>query len=239
MFDLVKKDIFIGSIGIAVIAVVIPFVTLMAILTMVHDFGGLVLGFYIPMIIVLSIGSSFIFIGIDSSRNADALYVSLPVKRSKIIFARYFSSFIMILLSVSLIFLTALVSIQLLNETDPVLMLFLTLRGMTGTILFLLFILAFYLPFVFKFGLGKGMSAALMTQIGLILIVLVGKFSFNIIQGIFAFDLSFISGLLDAIGKWVMGLSANSTYLLIFVVLMVSILISMGLSIRFYKNRDI
>ena len=144
MFDLVKKDFIIGGIFLAVIAVVIPFLTVMSVVTMIDTFGGLVLGFFIPMIIVLCVGSSFIFIGIDAVYDADTIYASLPVKKSKIIYARYFTSFIMILFSFTLIALTSLVSLHLFHKTDPLLMLFFSIRGIIGTILFLFFILIFY-----------------------------------------------------------------------------------------------
>lgn len=239
MFDLVKKDFIIGGIFLAVIAVVIPFLTVMSVVTMIDTFGGLVLGFFIPMIIVICVGSSFIFIGIDAAFNADTIYASLPVKKSTIIYARYFTSFIMILFSFTLIAFTSLVSLHLFHKTDPLLMLFLSIRGIIGTILFLLFILIFYLPFIFKFGPGKGMSVALIAQIGLVLIVPVGKFTLKALQGVLAFDLVFFTGLFDAIRKWVMGLSTNGIYLFIFTLLLVLTLISMGLSTRLYKKKEI
>jgi len=125
MFDLVKKDFIIGGIFLAVIAAVIPFLTMMSVVTMIDTFGGLVLGFFIPMIIVICVGSSFIFIGIDAT------------------------------------------------------------------------------------------------------------------YGVLAFDLVFLTGLFDAIRKWVMGLSTNGIYLFIFTLLVVLTLISMGLSTRFYKKKEI
>jgi len=239
MFDLVKKDFIIGGIFLAVIAVVIPFLTMMSVVTMIDTFGGLVLGFFIPMIIVLCVSSSFIFIGIDAAYNADTIYASLPVKKSKIIYARYFTSLIMILFSFTLIALTSLVSLHLFHKTDPLLMLFLSIRGIIGTILFLLFILIFYLPFIFKFGPGKGMSVALIAQIGLVLIVPVGKFTLKVLQGVLVFDLVFFTGLFETIRKWVMGLSTNGIYLFIITLLVVLAFISMGLSTRFYKKKEI
>lgn len=239
MFDLVKKDFIIGRIFLAVIVLVIPFITVMSLLTMIDKFGGLVLGFFIPMIIVLCIGSSFIFIGIDAAYNADSIYSSLPVKKSKIVCARYFTSSIMVILSFALIVLTSLASLHLFHKTDPLLMLLFSIRGMTGTVLFMLMFLMYYLPFIFKFGSSKGMSVALITQICIILIVPIGKFALRAVQGILAFDLAFFSGLFDAIRKWVMGMRANETYLFILTLLVVSTFISIGLSARFYKNKDI
>jgi hypothetical protein len=239
MFDLVKKDFIIAGIFLGVIAVVIPFLTMMAVLTMIDEFGGLVLGFFIPMIIVFCIGSSFIFLGIDESYKADTIYASLPVKLWKIVVARYFTSFIMIISSFALMALTSLVSLHLFQKTDPLLMLFFSIRGMMSTTLFLLLILTFYLPFLFKFGSSKGISAALLTQICLVLIIPTGKFVFKAVLGIFAFDLSFFSGLFGAIRDWVMGLRPDETYVLIFMLLVFATLVSMGLSVRFYKKRDL
>ena len=82
------------------------------------------------------------------------------------------------------------------------------------------------------------MSVALIAQIGLVLIVPTGKSALKVFQGVIAFDLVFFTGLFDAIRKWVMGLSTNGIYLCIFTLLVILTLISMGLSIRFYKKKE-
>lgn len=221
-----------------VISLVFPFLTVMAVATMIEEFGGLVLGFFIPMIIILCVGSAFIFPAIDEACDADALFASLPIKKSKIVFARYLTSFLLVIFSFALIAITSTISLHLIPNTDPLVTLFFSLRGMTGTVLFLLLFLTFYLPFIFKFGSGKGIGVALIAQIGIVLIIQISKLILKAFQGIFAFDLTFIAGLFASIQRWATGLQTNEAYLLIFVVLIVLILISAALSTRFYKNRD-
>lgn len=229
----------ISRIFLFVISLVFPLLTVMAVVTMIERFGGLVLGFFIPMIMVLCVGSAFIFTAIDEACDANALFASLPIKKIKLVFARYLSSFLMVIFSFALIALTATISLHLIPNPDPVTMLFFSIRGMTGTVLFLLLFLTFYLPFVFKFGSGKGIAVALIAQIGIVLIVQIGKLALKAFQGIFAFDLAFIAGIFSAIRKWAIGLQTNEAYIFIIAVFIALTLISVALSTWFYKNKDI
>ena len=239
MFNLVKKDLKIGWIFLLVMTAVIPLMTLMSLVTMSEEFGGLVLGFFIPMIIILTMVSALIFIGIDEVYCADILYASLPLKRSKIVCARYFSSFLMTLLSLGLIVLTSLAVVHVMQKTDPLLKLFMNFRGIFATFLFLGLILIFILPFIFRFGTTKGLLAAISAQIGLFFIIQFFKFILKALRGIFSFDLAFLKGFFNSIGRWVTGLETDETYLLMFIGLIILILLSLGLSTRFFKNKDL
>ena len=242
MLDLIKKDFIACWIFLLGVAIFIPFITTMAIWAMMDDFGGLIIGVFTFITIALCIASSFIFIGIDTASNADMIYASLPIKRSTIVYARYFSSMLQVIVSFALIILTCLSSIYIFNKTDPAFELLLSLRGITSMITFLLLILSFILPFVFKFAFGKGISAALITQICFVISVPVFKFLIKALNGIWEFDIAFFSKLLDDILKWIISLPrvlGVYAYLLIFTIVSMMIFISIILSVRFYNRRDL
>jgi hypothetical protein len=239
MFDLIKKDFIIGGVFIAVMGLVISFLTLMAIVTMLDEFGGLVLGFYIPMVIILCMCASYLFLVIDEAFQTDALMASLPIPKWKIVGGRYVSSSLMILFSFSLIALVSHVSQFIAQKKDPVLKLILSIEGMIGMVMILLLFLVFYLPFIIKFGLAKGVGVGLIVQFCLLLIFPAGKFILKALGGVVNFDLSFFTTLFDNIGRWVTGLSDIGTFVLMIVVLGCATLMSIGLAVRLYKLKDI
>jgi len=104
---------------------------------------------------------------------------------------------------------------------------------------FLFMILSFIFPFIFKFGPGKGVTAALVTQISLIIAVPLIKFVLKALQGILAFDFAFFNRMLHSAIQWIVGLTAFQAYLLIFGIFSFVILFSIGLSVRFYNRMDL
>jgi len=239
MLNLIKKDITIAGIFMAVTAVVISFLTLMAVLTMLDNFGGLILGFYIPMVIILCGGASFLFMVIDEAFQADELYASLPIAKWKIIGARYISSSLMMLLSYCLIALVSYSAQLIEQKKDPILKLILSPEGMIGMILIMLLFLVYYFPFIIKFGLAKGMGIGLIALFCLFLIFPAGRFILKALRGVVHFDLSFFTTFFDAVRRWVTGLTGNETLLFMIAVFAGTTLLSLGLSIRFYKHKDI
>lgn len=239
MLNLIKKDFIAGWIFLLGIAILIPFITTMAIWAMMDDFGGLIIGVFTFITIGLCIASSFIFTGIDTASNADMIYASLPIKRSTIVYARYSSSMLITTTSFMLVILTCLSSVYIFNKADPAFELLLSLRGIISMITFLLLILSFILPFVFKFAFGKGITAALITQICFVISVPVFKFLMKALYGIWEFDITFFTKLLDDILKWIIELQAVYAYLLIFTIVSIIIFISIILSVRFYNRRDL
>ena len=239
MLNLIRKDFIAGWMFLIGVALVIPFITLIAMWAMMDDFGGVIIGVLTFIVMILCIASSFIFLGVDSAFQAEMIYASLPIKRSKIVLARYLSSFILTTASFSLAVLSCFSMVYIFNETDPAFNIILSFRGIIAMLSFLFMILSFIFPFIFKFGPGKGITAALVTQIGLMIAVPAIKFVLKALQGILAFDFAFFNRMLHSAIKWIVGLTAFQAYLLIFGIVTFVILVSIGLSVRFYNRMDL
>ncbi len=203
------------------------------------DFGGVILGFFTLTIIFLSIASSFVFIGVDYTCNAEIIYPSLPIKRSIIVYGRYVSSFLLTSSSFLLAVLVCYIAVHVFEKTDPVFDIILQWRAIVSMVAFLFLIQSFILPFIFKFGAGRGINAAIVTQIVIVLMIPVVKFIMNAISGIFAFDLAFFSRLLQTILIWIIGLQTFYAYFLIFTFVISIIYISIRLSVRFFNRLEL
>lgn len=221
------------------VVLIIPFITLIAMWAMMDDFGGVIIGVFTFLVMVLCIASSFIFLGVDNVYKAEMIYASLPIKRSRIVVARYLSSFMLTTGSFSLVVLSCFSMVYIFNETDPAFNIILSFRGIIAMISFLFMILSFIFPLIFKFGPGRGVIAALITQISLMIAVPAIKFVLKALQGILAFDFAFFNRMLHSVIKWIVGLTAFQAYLVIFGIVTLVILVSMGLSVRFYKRMDL
>jgi len=239
MLNLIKKDFIVGWMLLIGVVLIIPFITLIAMWAMMDDFGGVIIGVFTFIVMILCIASSFIFMGVDSAFQAEMIYASLPIKRSKIVLARYLSSFILTTGSFGMAVLSCFSMVYMFNETDPAFNIILSFRGIVAMLSFLFMILSFIFPFIFKFGPGKGVTAALVTQISLMIAVPVIKFVLKALQGILAFDFAFFNRMLHTAIKWIVGLSAFQAYLVIFGIVTFVILVSIGLSVRFYSRMDL
>jgi len=239
MLNLIKKDFIVGWMLLIGVVLIIPFITLIAMWAMMDDFGGVIIGVITFIVMILCIASSFIFMGVDSAFQAEMIYASLPIKRSKIVLARYLSSFILTTGSFGMAVLSCFSMVYMFNETDPAFNIILSFRGIVAMLSFLFMILSFIFPFIFKFGPGKGVTAALVTQISLMIAVPVIKFVLKALQGILAFDFAFFNRMLHTAIKWIVGLSAFQAYLVIFGIVTFVILVSIGLSVRFYSRMDL
>ena len=239
MLNLIRKDFIAGWMFLIGVVILIPFITLIAMWAMMDDFGGVIIGVLTFVVMILCIASSFIFMGVDSAFQAEVIYASLPIKRSKIVFARYLSSFILTTGSFSLAVLSCFSMVYIFNETDPALNIILSFRGIIAMLSFLFMILSFIFPFIFKFGPGKGVTAALITQISLMIAVPVIKYVLKAMQGILEFDFAFFNRILHSAIKWIVGLTAFLAYLLIFGIVTFVILVSIALSVKFYSRMDL
>ena len=239
MLNLLRKDFTAGAIFLLGVIIIIPFMSTIAMAAMIDDFGGINMSIFTLLIAGLCVGASFVFIAIDTSYKTDATYASLPVKRSTIIEARYISSIIITVSGFFLAVISCLSLIHIFKLSDPAFSIILDTRGIISMISFLLIILAFMLPFAFKFGPGKGAIAALVVQIGLILLAPLLGFIKNALSDIWNFDIMFFYRLLLQIQIWIAALPAIYAYLFIFSIVFMLIVISITLSVRFYNRRDL
>lgn len=239
MLNLIKKDFLAGWVFLPGIIVIIPFLTAMQIWAMMDDFGGIVVGFFTFITMFLCIFSSFAFVIMDTTSNMEMMYPSLPISRHVIVLARYASSFMLLAISLSLVVLTMIFAVYLFNKNDPAFEILLSMRGIITMAVFLLFILSFILPFIFKFGSGRGVIAALITQLVIVFIMPLGEFILEALKGIITFDLAWIQRFLKSLLEWIISLPAFSAYLLLFTVIFTVILLSITLSVRFYNKLDL
>jgi hypothetical protein len=239
MLNLIRKDFIAGWMFLIGVVLIIPFISMIAMWAMMDDFGGVIIGVFTFIVIILCIASSFIFLGVDTTYKAEMIYASLPIKRSKIVLAHYLSSFMLTTGSFSLAVLSCFSMVYIFNHIDPAFDIILSLRGIIAMLSFLFMILSFIFPFIFKFGAGKGIMAALITQISLMIAVPVIKFVLKALQGILAFDFAFFNRMLHSAIKWLVGLTTFHAYVLIFGIVSFVILVSIGLSVRFYKKMDL
>lgn len=239
MLNLIRKDFIAGTMFLLGVAIIIPFITSIAIAAMIDDFGGIIIGIFTFIIVTMCIGASFIFIAIDTSFGTDMTYASLPLKRSTIILARYLSSIIITLSGFGLVILSCLSSAYIFNLSDPAFRIILSSRGIASMISFLLVIQSIMFPFVFKFGPGKGAIVALIIQIGIVLLVPLFEFIINALNDIWKFDIAYFYNLLHNILNWTMTLPAIYAYLFALGVVVILYVISIILSVRFYNRRDL
>jgi len=239
MLSLILKDFktsWIFQIGIALL---IPFLSSMAIFAMTDDFGGVIIGVFTVITVGLCIISSFLFITVDNLSDADMIYASLPIKRSKIVLSRYITSFIQVLISLSLVILAILSSIYIFNTYDPAFEKMLSLSGITTMIISLTMILSFIFPFIFKFGSGKGFYIAIISQIILLLLLPFVEFLQNALEGIITFDITLVLKMVKEAIQWLMSYPKIVAYIILFVIVSIIILSSIGLSVRFFNRKDL
>ena len=167
------------------------------------------------------------------------IYASLPVKRSTIVRARYGSAYLMTLIGFIIVLLACLGCIHILRKNDPAFSLYLSLRGSTALLSFLWLILSFMLPFTMRWGGSKGMTAALVTQISVFVILPVIKFLLSALSGMLEFDIGLFIRVLQVVLRWFIDLKAIYAYLLVLAIHLLVILFSMVLSVRFYDRRDL
>jgi len=102
----------------------------------------------------------------------------------------------------------------------------------------ILFTLSYLLPFVFRFGVSKGVNIAVVVPICITILFPILKFIVNAFEGIFMFDFAFLEKLLSSITNWILSLHSTNVYLLLFLVLAILIYISMKLSVWFSSKID-
>lgn len=238
MFDLVRKDLIIGAIFLPVIALFITFITYTALWAMMDDFGGIILGLFTLIVLILCVASSFLFIGIDNANKADMIYASLPIKKLTIVAARYFSSIMMVIVSIAFVESAILAARTFSGGFDPDFNLLCDWRWITGMLSMMVLIICYYLPFVFIFGAGKGAMAAFIIQITLTVAVPVFKFIVKALAGIIAFDLEYFARIFRALLHWLSSLHNLQSCLMLAAFVVSIVMISCTLSVLFYKRMD-
>jgi hypothetical protein len=236
---LIKKDFIATGLYLIGATFAIPFLTMIAILTMVDHFGGLVVGAFTMIVIIESIYPALLFILVDSSSGADKIFASMPVKRSTIVLSRYSESIIQLIYNFTLVILTCLSAIYIFQVRDEMLTKMITFNGIFAIFLFLIFILTIIFPFMFKSGVGGGLLKATISLVILFILLPAADYVLYLLQDYITFDPDFFLLLADKFITWLKTQPAYIINLLPIVTVLITLSLSILLSIRFYNKLDI
>ncbi|MBN1999999.1 ABC-2 transporter permease [candidate division KSB1 bacterium] len=238
MLNLIKKDWEIGAIYLPVIIVLIPFVCLMVIWTMMDNLG-FHMGIFIVLATVLILVSSFLFVGINSASQSDALFVSLPVPRYKIVIARYTSTLMLLAGVWLLVIMTCFAAVNVFAKSPEEMIFLLKPAGLAGLFLLPFLIIAVILPFFFRFDPGKGFIAFISFQIAFMLLVDILRYLQSVLKGSLHFDLFYLLSFIRDVLNWVLGLPAIIMYAFAILVPALFMFTSMVVSIFLFRTKEL
>lgn len=239
MISLIKKDFLTGRYSILALFLLVPFITSMEILSMVDYFDGIILGVFAILSIIMSIFCSLIFINIDITNRGDELLKSLPINKSIIIYARFITSFLLEISCLLLIYLTSLFFARVINIEDEYLELIINYRGIIIALFGISMILLTMLPLLFKFGSGKGGGIIYLVLLVILLLPSLSKLLIDLFKNRISFNFDFITEKIKAIINYLSEVNPILIYLCMAGILIFALIISVKLSVRFYKKRNI
>lgn len=229
MINLVKKDFIVSKFYLFAVPGVWA----------VHGLAAFGLNRYIPAGILLSIAMPSIFVVLEAFYKSDTLHCSLPVRRSTVVHARYFSSFIMVTVGLILTLIFGAVFHNLLPKAGEDFQTLMTLQGILGFLLLVVLFLSFLLPFIFRFELFKGLVVAVSTVIIIVAILWGVECLISIKQGYEILKVPAFKGVIGIIRGWLNVLGTAIVNILMVCLMAVTVLISVKLSARFYTRRDL
>lgn len=183
---------------------------------------------------------------LEDLSKTEALYGSLPLRRSTLVKARYLLAGILAVVGGLVIFssIMPMNSILRAQHQKATLMLLLSIEAGAGFLVFVILAIALFLPFTYRLGLGRGSMAfsAALAGLGLALAA-IGQLASRLFRFQSAlFTAEFLKdpgkGTLEAIGRFRQAIGAPYFIISTFIVLCILVLISMRLSIRFYEKRE-
>jgi len=239
MIRLIKKDFSVGRYYILGIVVIIPFVTGVAIMAMISDYGRIFAGLLLLILIGLCTLSGFLFIAIDSDCDREALFVSLPLARSTLVIARYLSSFLLATCGLGIALLTVLIAITFFGIHDPVLKMMISGSGIVGLLSVILIGVSYGLPFFFKYSSGTSMFRAALFPLALVLALQLLYHAVIFLNGNRELDLSYLTDMLNGLRDWILGQGVISIWITPLIPLVIFISLSLLSSIRFYNKKEL
>jgi hypothetical protein len=239
MYRLILKDLRVSWQFFLTLFIMIPFVTAIAVWTMIDDFGGIIIGVITLITLAASIFSAFITIIVNSSSKSDMIFASLPVERRTMVNARYVSSYTSMLYGFGLIILTLGLLSWGMEGNNMALNTLLSLPGVLLMLSLLTILLAFILPFIFKFGSTKGAVRALVTQIVIVLFFGGLELLLKSYPDRFASQIAWITNVLKSVQLWLSSRTSFEILSVLIVLMILTVLTSLLMSKRFYLNLDL
>jgi hypothetical protein len=239
MYKLIKKDLKIGWPFLFGILILISFIMHMLIWTMMDHFGGVIIPVTTLIVSVFCIASSFLFIIIDDTYKTSVIFASLPIRRSRIVCARYATCMLMTAYAFAIAIASCFSMIHIFGEYDPAFMILLSPAVMVGMLSFLFIVLSLFLPFIFTFGVSKGSAIALGTFLSMQVLASIATFVLKAFKGLIVIDVSLFVKCFNSCVNWIISLETSTTCVLLGSVVLAIIIFSLGLSICFYKKLDL
>lgn len=181
---------------------------------------------------------------IDYKYNTDQLFLSLPLKRATIVIAKYTTSYIGILLGTTFCFIYGYLLDFIIIPGEVNFDSYLILQGILPYLFILLFFISLFYPYYFRFGIGKGLIAFIISILcftSVIILLLWGVSSITNSMG-FVVELKELRnpGLLVLNAFIVVHNYIGSFLFISFMILAMAGIsfLSIHLSIKFYKQRE-
>lgn len=194
----------------------------------------------------LILGCLIITLILEDRNKTEALYGSLPVKRSTIVKGRYLLAGFLTVAGGAVIFLSLILMNAFLKTQRPApgLKALLTLESGVGFVVSVSLVTVFYLPLYFRFGFGRGSAIFAAASVGLALVLgilerLAGRwfgFHGSLFGPEFLKDLG--GAILGAIGQARAALGPPLFIASILLGLSIMIFFSVRISVRFYGERE-
>ncbi len=239
MNNLIKKDFISNWQLVAVMFFYVPFLISIALWAMMDDFGGVAIWFITLLALVLCIASSLIFVLAGEHKKADIFYTSLPIGRVVIVFAKYISSFMMLLISYTLAVFSVWFVSAVSKQSDMSFGTLLDLEGIFTMFIFISIFLNYLLPYLIGFGVSKGFMISFFVTIALAFIKPILTFLESLSSGIVIIDLSSLAELFRSLILYIKDLPEHYRYFTLAGMLIFSSSISLLISIKLFSKRDL
>jgi len=137
----------------------------------IESFVSLATAFYVIAVVLSSKLASLLFMKMDEIYGTGEIFASLPVTRSQIVFAKYATSFVQVLLGLSIHILAILIIVYFLVGLDhPAVGIIFNPMLWLLMLVLLLLSNSFSFPFYFRFGLTRGIAVVGIIQFLLIVV---------------------------------------------------------------------
>lgn len=232
MLQLIFKD-FRAYLPYQLLSLLVAFVmSTLAVVFMLTAGDQIYLGIFVVGSMLCSSMFSMVFMMMDESYGASEVYASLPVSRRQIVWARYLTSSVQILLVLAACILAAQpVAVFQESLDDPALQVIYHPLFWVMMLLLLLLVVGFSYPFYFKYGLGKG--ALILGLVQIVLIVVAGLAYY-----LFAPYLD-LKNELHTVFQWLLRQKPLFLILLVTGVWLIMLRGSVELSVRLFQKRDL
>ncbi len=229
ILNLVKRDFAVSKFYLIVAVLVWILYGVQAFMFNMYAATGLLFTMFLPSI----------FIIMDTFFKAEIQFCSFPVKRTTVVYARYISSLILIMSGLILTAFLGLIFDAFLSAEDKSFKILMTWPGIAGFLFSVILFISIIMPFIFRFGLVKGLVIFVSAVVSCILVITVIEYIISVNQGYVMFTKPYFRGITRLTAEYIN--SSGTLFLKIqsAAVLIAVPVLSVFLSKRFYNKRDL